>query len=80
MKVVTSLCGSFLHHKVLYASPQEQIQKCLMGLRKEREEIQEIQSRENKRIQVLLVGLHPPQALSLPPESEATEQTDLEMF
>ncbi|XP_041490856.1 tripartite motif-containing protein 10 isoform X1 [Microtus oregoni] len=33
---------------------REQIQKCLMGLRKEREEIQEIQSRENKRIQVLL--------------------------
>lgn len=51
-----------------------------MGLRKEREEIQEIQSRENKRIQVLLVSLHPPQALSLPPEYEVTEQTDLEMF
>nr|XP_004671975.3 tripartite motif-containing protein 10 [Jaculus jaculus] len=33
---------------------REQIQKCLTCLRKEREEIQEIQSRENKRIQVLL--------------------------
>ncbi|XP_077658201.1 tripartite motif-containing protein 10 isoform X1 [Urocitellus parryii] len=33
---------------------REQIQKCLRNLRKEREEIQEIQSRENKRIQVLL--------------------------
>ncbi|XP_008854209.1 tripartite motif-containing protein 10 [Nannospalax galili] len=33
---------------------REQIQKCLMCLRKEREEIQEVQSRENKRIQVLL--------------------------
>ncbi|XP_005414357.1 PREDICTED: tripartite motif-containing protein 10 [Chinchilla lanigera] len=33
---------------------REQIQKCLVNLRKEREEIQEIQSRENKRIQVLL--------------------------
>ncbi|KAL2791505.1 tripartite motif-containing protein 10 isoform 1 [Daubentonia madagascariensis] len=33
---------------------REQIQKCLKYLRKEREEIQEIQSREKKRIQVLL--------------------------
>ncbi|XP_042540301.1 tripartite motif-containing protein 10 [Dipodomys spectabilis] len=33
---------------------REQIHKCLMNLRKEREEIQEIQSRESKRIQVLL--------------------------
>lgn len=33
---------------------REQIQKCLVCLRKEREEIQETQSRENKRIQVLL--------------------------
>ncbi|EHB16020.1 Tripartite motif-containing protein 10, partial [Heterocephalus glaber] len=33
---------------------REQIQKCLVSLRKERDEIQEIQSRENKRIQVLL--------------------------
>ncbi|XP_063095511.1 tripartite motif-containing protein 10 [Cavia porcellus] len=33
---------------------REQIRKCLMCLRREREEIQEIQSRENKRIQVLL--------------------------
>ncbi|XP_021073742.1 tripartite motif-containing protein 10 [Mus pahari] len=33
---------------------REQIQKCLACLRKEREEIQETQSRENKRMQVLL--------------------------
>ncbi|XP_007949617.1 tripartite motif-containing protein 10 [Orycteropus afer afer] len=33
---------------------REQIQKCLSCLRKEREEIQWIQSRENQRIQVLL--------------------------
>ncbi|XP_024620054.1 tripartite motif-containing protein 10 [Neophocaena asiaeorientalis asiaeorientalis] len=33
---------------------REQIQKCLECLRKEREEIQGIQSRENRRIQVLL--------------------------
>ncbi|KAF6365551.1 tripartite motif containing 10 [Rhinolophus ferrumequinum] len=33
---------------------REQIQKCLECLRKEREGIQEIQSRENQRIQVLL--------------------------
>ncbi|XP_003421859.2 tripartite motif-containing protein 10 [Loxodonta africana] len=33
---------------------REQIQKCLVCLRKEREEIQGIQSRENQRIQVLL--------------------------
>ncbi|XP_036997200.2 tripartite motif-containing protein 10 isoform X1 [Artibeus jamaicensis] len=33
---------------------REQIQKCLECLRKEREEIQEIHSRENQRIQVLL--------------------------
>ncbi|XP_019648596.1 tripartite motif-containing protein 10 [Ailuropoda melanoleuca] len=33
---------------------REQIQKCLECLRKEREEIQRIQSRENQRIQVLL--------------------------
>ncbi|XP_021079342.1 tripartite motif-containing protein 10 isoform X1 [Mesocricetus auratus] len=33
---------------------REQIQNCLICLRKERTEIQEIQSRENKRIQVLL--------------------------
>ncbi|KAM5263184.1 tripartite motif-containing protein 10 isoform 2-T2 [Ctenodactylus gundi] len=33
---------------------REQIQKCLVCLRKEREAIQETQSRENKRIQVLL--------------------------
>ncbi|XP_032703691.1 tripartite motif-containing protein 10-like [Lontra canadensis] len=33
---------------------REQIQKCLECLRKEREEIQRIQSRENERIQVLL--------------------------
>ncbi|XP_004694802.1 PREDICTED: tripartite motif-containing protein 10 [Condylura cristata] len=33
---------------------REQIQKCLESLRKERDEIQGIQSRENQRIQVLL--------------------------
>lgn len=33
---------------------REQIQKCLESLRREREEIQRIQSRENQRIQVLL--------------------------
>ncbi|XP_025773126.1 tripartite motif-containing protein 10-like [Puma concolor] len=33
---------------------REQIQKCLEGLRKEREEIQRIQARENQRTQVLL--------------------------
>ncbi|KAF5925201.1 tripartite motif-containing protein 10 isoform X1 [Diceros bicornis minor] len=33
---------------------RKQIQKCLESLRKEREEIQRIQSRENERIQVLL--------------------------
>lgn len=57
---------------ILHApSTQEQIQKCLVCLRKEREEIQETQSRENKRIQVLLVRLHPPQAQLLLPESKA---------
>lgn len=40
-------------------SLQEQIQKCLECLRKEREEIQEIHSRENQRMQVLLVGHYP---------------------
>ncbi|XP_037376693.1 tripartite motif-containing protein 10 [Talpa occidentalis] len=36
---------------------REQIQKCLECLRKERDEIQGIQSRENQRIQVLLTQL-----------------------
>lgn len=48
-------------HKPLFPtlSLQEQIQKCLECLRREREEIQRIQSRENQRIQVLLVGRCP---------------------
>ncbi|XP_076772976.1 tripartite motif-containing protein 10 isoform X1 [Arvicanthis niloticus] len=41
-------------YRVGQDSCREQIQKCLVYLRKEREEIQETQSRENKRIQVLL--------------------------
>ncbi|ERE87981.1 tripartite motif-containing protein 10 [Cricetulus griseus] len=63
--VVCREAGQHRTHTVRFledaAGPyREQIQNCLMCLRKERTEIQEIQSRENKRIQVLLVGLHLP--------------------
>lgn len=49
----------FLSYIVQALSLQEQIQKCLECLRKEKEEIQRIQARENQRTQVLLVGLCP---------------------
>lgn len=57
--VVCREAGQHRTHTVRFledaAGPyREQIQNCLICLRKERTEIQEIQSRENKRIQVLL--------------------------